>query len=104
MQALGFALYEQIRHAPSGRPVDRDLLSYKVPTLFEKPEMVVEVFGEPDPTGPFGAKGVGEVAFPSVAPAIANALFDATGIRLRALPMTPERVLEALFGGKESRP
>ena len=50
-----------------------------------------------DPEGPFGAKGVGEPGLVPVAPAIANAIYDAVGIRLRRLPMTPDRVLEALW-------
>ena len=59
-------------------------------------KIVPMVFEDPDPTGPFGAKGVGEIALVGVAPAIANAIASAVGVRMRKLPMTPERVSDAI--------
>lgn len=65
-------------------------------STLDMPEVEVILVEEPDPSGPFGAKGVGEPGIANVAPSIANALYDAVGIRIHSLPMTPEKVLEAL--------
>jgi CO/xanthine dehydrogenase Mo-binding subunit len=60
------------------------------------PKMDVDIIEIPDPSGPFGAKGVGEPSLLPTAPAIVNAIYDAVGVRIRELPVTAERVLEAL--------
>jgi CO/xanthine dehydrogenase Mo-binding subunit len=60
------------------------------------PAMTTILVEHPEPSGPYGAKSVGEVPINGPAPAIANALFDACGIRVRSLPLTPEKVLAAL--------
>jgi CO/xanthine dehydrogenase Mo-binding subunit len=70
--------------------------TYKMPSTLDMPDLEVVLVEEPAPTGPFGAKGVGEPGMTNVAPAIANALYDAVGVRIHSLPMTPEKVLEAL--------
>ncbi len=98
VQAIGYALYEEMNYSRDGRIKETDLFVYKIPTIFEKPEIRVEFIQEADPTGPLGAKSVGEVAFAPVAPAINNAIYDACGIHMTTLPMTPERVLNQLRG------
>jgi CO/xanthine dehydrogenase Mo-binding subunit len=89
---------------PDGRLQDEDgrvltdqLSTYLIPTIWDIPEKVETVFVEvPDPNGPWGARGVGELPFLTVAPAIAAAIHDATGVWIDEFPFTPERVLRAL--------
>ncbi len=74
------------------------LMDYKIPTFVEAPAELYPIIVESDdPTGPFGAKSVGEIGINGVAAAIANAVNHCTGARLRALPLTPERVLNGLL-------
>ena len=95
-QGLGYALYEEVV-SEEGRIVNPSFTDYKVPTVHELDiPMELEFVETDDAAGPYGAKGVGEPGLVPTAPAIANAIWDAVGIRLRDLPMTPERVLEAL--------
>jgi CO/xanthine dehydrogenase Mo-binding subunit len=95
-QGLGYALYEQVI-TTDGEIRNPDFRDYKVPTAVEMDFPIDLVFVETnDPAGPFGAKGVGEPGLVPTAPAIANAIYDAVGVRIRELPITPERVLEAL--------
>jgi CO/xanthine dehydrogenase Mo-binding subunit len=99
VQGLGYALYEEMVWDDDGRLANPSLADYKVPGLYDVPRTIVPmIFEDPDPTGPFGAKGVGEIAMAGVAPAIANAIADAVGVRMRKLPMTPERVSNAIDG------
>jgi CO/xanthine dehydrogenase Mo-binding subunit len=73
------------------------MMDYKAPTSLDTPYKIHSYIVEkPHPDGPFGAKGVGEIPLVTVAAAVANAIADATGGRLRKLPMTPERVFETL--------
>ena len=98
-QGLGYALYEEMVWDDDGRLANPSFADYKIPGSLDLPaEIVPIVIEDPDPTGPFGAKGVGEISLVGVAPAIANAVAAATGARLRRLPMTPERVIAALEG------
>jgi len=96
-QGIGYALSEDlIIDKQTGRVLTDSFATYKMPSTLDMPDVEVVLVEEPAPTGPFGAKGVGEPGMTNVAPAIANALYDAVGIRLHSLPMTPEKVLEAL--------
>jgi CO/xanthine dehydrogenase Mo-binding subunit len=95
VMAMSWALTEQLI-LEEGSVINRTLADYKIPTSAEIPEIKVIFVGEPDPAGPFGAKGVGEHGCIPTAAAIANAIYDAVGIRLYELPMTPERVFNAL--------
>ena len=72
------------------------LLDYRIPTSVDTPELEALIVESIDPEGPFGAKEAGEGPLHSTIPAIANAVFDAVGIRLRHLPFTPAKVLAAL--------
>ena len=97
VQGLGYALYEEMIWDDDGRLANPSFADYKVPGLYDVPRMIFPlIFEDPDPTGPFGAKGVGEIAMAGVAPAIANAIDNATGVRMHKLPMTPERVSDAI--------
>jgi CO/xanthine dehydrogenase Mo-binding subunit len=93
---LGLTLFEEMVWN-EGQLVNGSLLDYQVASIKDLPysfrPLVVEV---PHETGPFGAKGAGETGALTVAPAIANAIQDATGVRIRDLPITPERILRAL--------
>ncbi len=92
---VGEALAEEQRY-DGGRMTAPSLLEYKLPTIHECPEIEVFLIESYDPGGPHGAKEVGEGPQLSTVPAIANAITDATGLRLREAPFTPERVLRAI--------
>jgi CO/xanthine dehydrogenase Mo-binding subunit len=97
VQGMGFALTEEmVWDGP--RLANPTLMDYKVPTTLDVPyEIHSHIVEHPEPDGPFGAKGVGEIGINVVASAIASAIADATGARLRRLPMTPEHVLRAMM-------
>lgn len=92
---LGYALMEEIK-ADKGRILNTNLATYTIPTALDVPEIVPLIVEEPESTGPFGAKGVGEPALIPTAAAIANAVYDAVGIRVTELPITPEKLLVEL--------
>ena len=95
---LGGALTEEGYFDPNnGRAVVRNLADYHIPSCADVPEITVETLDIPDPQmGDLGARGLGEMGTNNVPAAIGNALFNATGKRLRRLPLTPDRVMEAL--------
>jgi len=92
---LGLALYEEYR-VIDGIPKDRNFDTYRIPQATDLPPIEVHLVEERDPTGPYGAKGVGEPPIVPTAPAIANAIADATGHRFRRLPIRPETIRKAL--------
>ena len=95
-QGLGYALYEDLA-VDGGQVLNPNFVDYRVPTFRTMPERLETAFVEGDPSeGPYGAKGVGELPFGPAAPAIANAVYNAVGARLKTLPMTPERILSEL--------
>ncbi|RUR77439.1 molybdopterin-dependent oxidoreductase [Chlorogloeopsis fritschii PCC 9212] len=93
---IGYALTEELLFDQQGRIINPNLRNYRIPTAADLPPIEVFLVEQADPYGPFGAKGVGEITTNCTAPAIANAIAHATGIRLRQLPMTPERVWRQL--------
>ena len=96
-QGLGYALTEQyVVNSRTGVVETTNYDSYKVPGTMDMPQSDIIIIDKPDPKGPFGAKGVGEPGMVGIAPAVANAIYDAVGVRMRELPITPERVLAAL--------
>ena len=96
-QMLGFALSEElITDEPTGVTLNGSYLEHKSPTIQDYPDITTIFADVIDPVGPMGAKALGEVPSVGVAPAIANALYDAIGIRFTRLPITPDRVLDAL--------
>jgi xanthine dehydrogenase molybdenum-binding subunit len=94
-QGIGYALYEEVK-LQGGRVLNPTFTDYKLVTTRDVPELKIEFIETHDPAGPHGAKGVAEAPLVPVAPAIANAIFNATGVRMTELPMTPERVLTKL--------
>jgi CO/xanthine dehydrogenase Mo-binding subunit len=72
------------------------MLEYKSPTTMDMPEVITELVEAPDPRGPFGAKEVGQGPLLPVMPAVANAVYDAVGVRIDEVPITPEKILKAL--------
>jgi xanthine dehydrogenase molybdenum-binding subunit len=97
-QGMGYALMEHLAfNSETGACLTGDFLDYKMPTAVEMPPKIECIFIESDePTGPFGAKSLSEPCVITPAPAIANAIYNATGARVRDLPITPEKVLAAL--------
>jgi xanthine dehydrogenase molybdenum-binding subunit len=96
-QGLGYALSETLVLDPeTGTLLNGTFMDYRVLTSADSPPIDVLLIEEPDPTGPFGAKGIGEPSIVITAPAIANAVLHALGTAPTALPMTAERVLDAL--------
>lgn len=96
VQAQGYAVLEDYK-TKDGRVLTDQLSTYLIPTIWDIPEKVETVFLEiPDPNGPWGARGVGELPFLTVAPAIGAAIHDATGVWINEFPFTPERVLRGL--------
>ena len=92
---IGYALTEELQ-VREGRVLNPTFLDYRVPTALDMPKMETVIIETADPEGPYGAKGVGEMGGTPTAPAIANAVYDAIGIRMHQVPMTAERVLRAL--------
>jgi CO/xanthine dehydrogenase Mo-binding subunit len=92
---MGYALMEKI-HLSEGRVQNPDLSTYPIPTSWDVPHVETIMIEEPEDSGPFGAKGIGENATVPTAPAILNAIEDATGIRFTSLPVTPECIVQAL--------
>jgi CO/xanthine dehydrogenase Mo-binding subunit len=100
---LGFTLFEEMRFN-DGQVVNASLADYKIPGMLDIPrDLTAELVEVPHEHGPYGAKGIGETGMFSVSPAIANALYDAVGVRIMELPLTPERVLRAIREA-ENRP
>ncbi|GEM_PF-254311 len=98
VQGIGFALYERLDFDADGRLFTRGLRDYGVCRAADVPDIDVRFVPSHEPTHPLGVKGVGEIGLMAVAPAIANAVANATGCRIRGLPMTPESIWSALNG------
>lgn len=95
-QALGYCHCEEMAYDAYGRLLNTQLGPYHIYRADEMPELGAILVQTHEPTGPFGAKAIAEIPKDGVAPAVANALFQATGVRLRNIPFTPEQVLAAL--------
>lgn len=93
---IGFALQEEILFDAAGRQINPNLTNYIMPTSLDMPEIEVDIVDSYDPTGPFGAKGVGEPTSVPTTAAILNAIRNAVGVRITSLPATPEKVLTAI--------
>jgi CO/xanthine dehydrogenase Mo-binding subunit len=92
---MGYGLTEEVI-IEKGVTITPSFSEYLVPTSMDVPEVQTIILESGDGVGPFGAKGVGEPSVCSVAPAIANAVYDAVGVRIYDLPITPEKVLKAI--------
>ncbi|HKB11078.1 MAG TPA: molybdopterin cofactor-binding domain-containing protein [Vicinamibacterales bacterium] len=109
--ALGEALMEEqvFRRLPprlSNALVHKfpSMLEYKSPTTLDMPEVITELVEHPDPRGPFGAKEVGQGPLLPVMPAVANAVYDAVGVRIDEVPITPEKIMKALEAKAAGKP
>ena len=80
------------------------ILEYKSPTSLDMPEIVTDFIEHPDPAGPFGAKEVGQGPLLPIMPAVANAVYDAVGVRVDEVPITPEKILKALAAKASGKP
>ena len=96
LQALGYALCEEMVYDSEGRLLNPKFGDYRIFSADETPELKAILVQTYEPSGPYGAKAVAEIPMDGVAPAVANAIYDATGLRLRSIPFTPERVWRAL--------
>lgn len=101
---IGFALQEQILFDGGGRQINPNLTNYIMPTSLDMPEIEVDIVKSYDPTGPFGAKGVGEPTSVPTAAAILNAIHNAVGVRISTLPATAEKVLAAIKAKRAREP
>ncbi len=103
IQGLGYALMEELQ-SEDGRISTLSLGDVKIPAIADVPELVTVLVESADGNGPYQGKGIGENPISPVAPAIANAVFDAVGVRITSLPVTAEKVLAALRqNGEENR-
>ncbi len=96
MQGIGMTLYEDVKYSKDGKMLTNNFMYYKIPSRVDVPEMVVEFLDSYEPTGPYGAKSVGEIGIDTPPAAIANAIYNATGIRITSLPISPEKVFAKL--------
>ena len=100
VQGIGMAMFEDVKYSESGRLLTNSLMMYTIPTREDINNITVEFADSYEPTGPYGAKSVGEIGIDTPPAAIANAIYNATGIRIKTLPITPEKILMALKGLK----
>jgi len=93
---IGYTFLENLHFDKKGRPANGNFANYRLPRAMGTPPMNTILVETDDPEGPFGAKGMGEAALLPTSAAIANAIYDAVGIRIKELPITPDKVIEAL--------
>ena len=93
VQGIGMALYEDVTYEPTGRIMENSFMQYKIPTRLDMGKLRVEFESSYEQTGPFGAKSIGEIVINTPSPAIAQAVYRATGLWFRELPITPEKIL-----------
>lgn len=93
VQGMGMALYEEVNFDQKGRLVEDSLMKYKIPSRLDVGNIMVEFDSSYEPTGPFGAKSIGEIVINTPSPAIANAVYNATKVQVRNLPITSEKIL-----------
>ncbi|MBF0508571.1 MAG: molybdopterin-dependent oxidoreductase [Deltaproteobacteria bacterium] len=98
---MGEALFEEVKFDSKGKILNANLGEYKIPTALDMPNVKTIIVESNEPNGPFGAKEVGEGAIMPTIPAILNAVYDATGVWIHELPLTPERVYRAIQQAKK---
>ena len=92
------ALFENIQYSERGQLYNNSLMQYKIPTRMDYGKLRVEFRPSFEPTGPFGVKSIGEIVINTPAPALADAIYNATGHWMRDLPMTGEKIAMAIAG------
>ena len=95
-QGIGMTLFEDITYGERGEILENSFMQYKIPSRMDVGRINVEFESSYEPTGPFGAKSIGEVVINTPAPALTHAIYNATGVWFRELPITPEKILKAL--------
>lgn len=96
-QGIGMALYENIQYNEKGKLRNNSLMQYKIPTRQEVGRLRVEFESSYEESGPFGAKSIGEIVINTPSPALAHAVHNATGVWIRELPITPEKILKGMM-------
>ena len=96
LQGIGMALYEDVKYDEKGHLLTNNSMTYRIPSRTEVEKMRVEFAKSYEPSGPYGAKSVGEIGIDTPPAAIANAVYNAIGVRIKDLPITPEKILRAL--------
>ena len=92
VQGIGMAMFEEVRHTDDGHMDTNTFMQYKIPARCDVGNVIVDFVETNEPTGPFGAKSVGEVVINTPLPAIQEAVYNASGVRVNTLPITPEKV------------
>ncbi|MGB4439403.1 MAG: molybdopterin cofactor-binding domain-containing protein [Sedimentibacter sp.] len=100
VQGIGMTLFEDITYDENGRMMNDSFLQYKIPTRIDAGNIRVEFEASYEPTGPFGAKSIGEIVINTPAPAIANAIYNATKLNFRTLPITSEKIAIGMLENK----
>ena len=95
-QGIGMALFEDVTYSSKGVLAENSFMQYKIPSRMDVGTIRVEFESSYEPTGPFGAKSIGEIVINTPSPAIANAVANGTGVRIRELPITSEKIFKAL--------
>lgn len=96
VQGMGFGMMEEVI-LKEGKTLTPSFTKYLIPTSQDAPEIITYIVEDPDPKGPYGAKGLGEGPIIPTAAAIVNAVYHAIGIRITSLPITPEKILAELY-------
>ncbi|XFA98927.1 xanthine dehydrogenase family protein molybdopterin-binding subunit [Candidatus Izemoplasma sp. B36] len=96
VQGLGMAMFEDVKYSSNGKMISNSLINYKIPTRVDIKKLTTEFVDSYETSGPFGAKSVGEIGIDTPPAALANAVYNALGIRINALPITPEKILLSL--------
>lgn len=96
LQGIGMAMFEDVQYSKDGKMLTNNFMKYKIPNRKDVKKITVEFAKSYDPAGPYGAKSVGEIGIDTPLAAIANAIYNAVGVRIREVPLTPDRVLMAI--------
>ena len=99
-QGIGMALYEDVVYSAKSRNYSNSFMQYKIPSRLDVGTIRVEFESSYEPTGPFGAKSIGEIVINTPSPAISNAIQNATGVIIRELPMTAEKIYRGMQENK----
>jgi len=100
-QGIGMAMYEDIQYNEYGKMSNDSFMQYKIPSRLDVPNIRVAFESSYEPTGPFGAKSIGEIVINTPSPAIADAVFNAVGVRVQSLPITAEKIKLAMLQQNE---
>lgn len=100
VQGIGMTLFEEIKYDESGRMLNDSFMQYKIPSRLDVGTIRIDFETSYEPTGPFGAKSIGELVINTPAPAIANAVYNATKVNIRNLPITSEKVILEMLNNK----